>query len=149
MMSPEVRHMQRWFLVVLMVLLVGCSGAQQVETPPQATVEQVGADAESGAGAQPAAGEADFGAEPERWTNDIHWMRSSAEVKALQLQAYRVATRRVEKAAEGREPGTWAVSASTAARARASATRQGHSSGCTSSVGRSWSSPTDSTRSAT
>jgi 5'-nucleotidase (lipoprotein e(P4) family) len=39
----------------------------------------------------------------------IHWVRNSAEYKAATLQAFRLATDRVERAYHGRTPGTWAV----------------------------------------
>lgn len=41
---------------------------------------------------------------------DVHWSRNSAEHKAAVLQTYRLATERLEELAEGRDPGTWAVS---------------------------------------
>jgi len=40
---------------------------------------------------------------------DIHWVRNSAEYRAAVLQVYRSATARLERLAEGREAGTWAV----------------------------------------
>jgi 5'-nucleotidase (lipoprotein e(P4) family) len=40
---------------------------------------------------------------------EIQWVRKSAEYQALFLQAYRLATTRVEQAASSRQPGTWAV----------------------------------------
>ncbi len=39
----------------------------------------------------------------------LHWYRTSAEHRAAYLQAYRLATLRVDEAAQGRKPGTWAV----------------------------------------
>jgi 5'-nucleotidase (lipoprotein e(P4) family) len=41
--------------------------------------------------------------------NDIHWVRSAAEYRALALQTYRAATVRVQQLASGRTPGSWAV----------------------------------------
>ncbi|HSJ14317.1 MAG TPA: HAD family acid phosphatase [Longimicrobiales bacterium] len=41
--------------------------------------------------------------------NDIHWVRSSAEYRALTLQTYRAATARARALAQGRAPGSWAV----------------------------------------
>ena len=40
----------------------------------------------------------------------IRWLRNSAEFKAATVQAYRVATRRVDVVAASRPKGTWAVS---------------------------------------
>lgn len=44
-------------------------------------------------------------------SNDIHWVRNSAEYQALTRQVYRQATTRLEAMLEAtpREPGTWAV----------------------------------------
>ena len=42
--------------------------------------------------------------------DDLLWVRSSAEYPALCLQAYRLATLRLEELVQGRSPGTWAVS---------------------------------------
>lgn len=39
----------------------------------------------------------------------IRWIRDSAEYHAALYQVYRVATARVDAAARGRQPGTWAV----------------------------------------
>jgi len=41
--------------------------------------------------------------------NDIHWARNSAEHRAVFLQTYALATRRLEEIAPGLEAGTWAV----------------------------------------
>lgn len=40
----------------------------------------------------------------------LHWVRSSAEYPAATIQAYRMATRRIEMVGAGMAPGTWAVS---------------------------------------
>lgn len=42
-------------------------------------------------------------------SDSLHWSRNSAEHRALALQTYRLATDQIEKAARGRENGTWAV----------------------------------------
>lgn len=42
--------------------------------------------------------------------NATHWVRNSAEYRALFEQTYKSAGRRIQELAEGREPGTWAVS---------------------------------------
>jgi 5'-nucleotidase (lipoprotein e(P4) family) len=39
----------------------------------------------------------------------LHWFRNSAERRAIALQTYRLATDQIERAARGRESGTWAV----------------------------------------
>lgn len=39
----------------------------------------------------------------------VHWVRNSAEYRAAVLQAFRLATDRLERAYHGRAPGTWAV----------------------------------------
>jgi 5'-nucleotidase (lipoprotein e(P4) family) len=39
----------------------------------------------------------------------LHWFRNSAERRAIALQTYRWAAERIEKAAQGREAGSWAV----------------------------------------
>jgi len=44
-----------------------------------------------------------------RMSNAIHWVRSSAEYRAILHQTYRAATSRVEELARGRQPFTWAV----------------------------------------
>ncbi len=41
--------------------------------------------------------------------NDLHWTRSSAEHRAVFLQTYTLATRRLEELAGGLAPGTWAA----------------------------------------
>jgi 5'-nucleotidase (lipoprotein e(P4) family) len=41
--------------------------------------------------------------------DSLHWVRNSAEYRAAALQAFRLATARVEEAAGGRAAGTWAV----------------------------------------
>ena len=40
---------------------------------------------------------------------DLHWVRTSAEYRAIFLQTYRAATERVQTLARGRAAGTWAV----------------------------------------
>jgi 5'-nucleotidase (lipoprotein e(P4) family) len=49
-------------------------------------------------------------ASPATYSPAIHWVRSSAEYRAATLQAYRMATPRIEVAAATMPPGTWAVS---------------------------------------
>lgn len=39
----------------------------------------------------------------------LHWSRNSAEVRAIYLQTYAAAGRRLGELADGHEPGTWAV----------------------------------------
>lgn len=43
--------------------------------------------------------------------NALHWARNSAERRAIFEQTYALAAKRLEKLVEGREPGTWAISA--------------------------------------
>lgn len=43
--------------------------------------------------------------------NALHWARNSVERRAIFEQTYALAAKRLEALAEGREPGTWAVSA--------------------------------------
>lgn len=49
------------------------------------------------------------GAPDPRLPDDVHWVRNSAEYRAVFLQTYRLATARLEDLARGREPGSWAV----------------------------------------
>lgn len=44
-----------------------------------------------------------------RMPQELHWVRNSAEYRALVLELYRFATAQVERAAQGREAGSWAV----------------------------------------
>src|SRR5207247_4029696 len=44
-----------------------------------------------------------------RIPNDIRWFRTSAEYRALAVQAYRVATERLPDFSRGINPGAWAV----------------------------------------
>ena len=41
---------------------------------------------------------------------ELHWVESSAEYRALCLQTYALAEERLQRLAEGRKPGSWAVS---------------------------------------
>lgn len=41
--------------------------------------------------------------------NDVHWVRTAAEHRAIFIQTYRAATRRLHDLAHGREPGSWGV----------------------------------------
>lgn len=47
--------------------------------------------------------------EPFRASKAVRWVRDSAEHRALSVQVFRGATARVERAAVGRTPGSWAV----------------------------------------
>ena len=42
-------------------------------------------------------------------SNDLHWVRNSAEYRAAFLQTYVLATRRIEELAPGLPAGGWAV----------------------------------------
>jgi 5'-nucleotidase (lipoprotein e(P4) family) len=41
--------------------------------------------------------------------NDVHWVRTAAEHRAVFVQTYRMATARLRELAAGRQPGSWAV----------------------------------------
>ncbi len=41
--------------------------------------------------------------------DNVHWVRNSAEYRASLVQVYAQATRQLERAAEGRQAGTWVV----------------------------------------
>lgn len=76
-----------WFLAAA-GLLIGCRSAAPV-AGPSAVAEPLGAEVELPLG--------------------IYWILHSAEYQALYEQAYRLATETLERRAEGREAGTWAV----------------------------------------
>jgi 5'-nucleotidase (lipoprotein e(P4) family) len=82
--------MRRPLALACMVLAAGCRTA--VDSAPSAP-------------RPPAAAPA---SKPEL-PDSLHWFRNSAERRALSLQAYRLATEQIEKAARGREAGSWAV----------------------------------------
>jgi acid phosphatase len=44
-------------------------------------------------------------------SRDVHWMRNSAEYKAIVLQTYRLAGLRLRELVADKKPGTWAVAA--------------------------------------
>jgi 5'-nucleotidase (lipoprotein e(P4) family) len=74
-------------LTVVMALIAGCRSAvppplPTVPSPPPAAVTL---------------------------PDSLHWVRNSAEYRAAVLQAFRLATARVEEAARGRAAGSWAV----------------------------------------
>lgn len=48
-------------------------------------------------------------AAPRRPTDELHWVRSSAEYRALVIQTFRAALEAAEEASAGRPPGSWAV----------------------------------------
>lgn len=68
--------------LLLTALLLGCSG-HGVLAPESAPAPEAG--------------------------NDIRWVRDAAEYEAAVIQTYRLATRQVERLADGRERGRWAV----------------------------------------
>ena len=74
--------------ILLLLLLGGCRAR------PEPRLQQPPAMLASGAPVLP---------------NDVRWVRTSAEWRAIALQTYRVATDRVETLATGRSPGSWAV----------------------------------------
>lgn len=55
--------------------------------------------------------EGDATPEPGSWYGGgLHWSRTAAEHRAIFEQTFRLAAERLEELADGREPGTWAVS---------------------------------------
>ncbi len=77
--------MQRWTLLLIPLLLAGCtiSTTAPVDSRAPAPAPTLG--------------------------NDVHWVRNSAEYRAALIQAYHLATLRLEELAAEREPGGWAV----------------------------------------
>lgn len=73
--------MRRLALLLLPLAFLGCSSG--AGKPTRATPEQ---------------------------TDELHWIRSSAEYRAVTIQTYRAALEAVEQASAGRAPGSWAVS---------------------------------------
>lgn len=78
------------YLFVSIFLLAGCASTASVpdSTPPpeaEITIDDIFDDA-------------------------THWTRNSAEYRAILEQTYKLAGERIRQLAEGREPGTWAVS---------------------------------------
>jgi len=47
--------------------------------------------------------------EPAGLTNDVHWMRNSAEYRAVMLQTYAIASDRLRSLVADKKRGTWAV----------------------------------------
>jgi 5'-nucleotidase (lipoprotein e(P4) family) len=74
------------FLVLSTLLLAGCATAVAPPAPTPAPT--------------PAAA---------KMPNDVHWVRNAAEHRAVFLQTYALATRRLEEIAPGLQAGTWAV----------------------------------------
>jgi 5'-nucleotidase (lipoprotein e(P4) family) len=86
---------------VVLVLVSGCrSGRDQQPATPSAAPAVARQPAVTQAGAAIAAGQESL---------SITWVRRSAEYQALLLQAYGLATTRVEQAAAARQRGSWAV----------------------------------------
>lgn len=63
----------------------------------------------SGTGQAPAPSPEATAVAPVRLPNDVHWVRSSAEYRAIFLQTYLVAGERLRELVAGREAGSWAV----------------------------------------
>ncbi|MDH3253735.1 MAG: HAD hydrolase-like protein [Acidobacteriota bacterium] len=74
--------MHRWSMLFVVSLLAGCATTAPVRQPQGQTPEL---------------------------PLEIHWVRNSAEYRAVLEQTYRLATEVLERRAAGREPGTWAV----------------------------------------
>jgi len=90
--------MRRSRVFAVIVLAAGCRSAAPVApptrpAPPAPSTPQTEASAPS----------------MTELPESLHWFRNSAERRALALQAYRLATDRIEQAAQGREAGSWAV----------------------------------------
>jgi 5'-nucleotidase (lipoprotein e(P4) family) len=79
-----------------LVLVLGCATAPPVAAPAPA----------SPASAVASTAVVDVTQLPD----DVRWVLTSAEYRAVLWQAFGLATQRVEALAAGREPGTWAVS---------------------------------------
>ena len=86
--------MRRLLLVPLAVTLACATvpGPAATTSPPTATAARTPA-----------------GAVNDTLIPHIRWVRSSAEYRALALQAYRLATQEIERRVVGVPPGTWAV----------------------------------------
>ena len=82
-------HASALLTLLLTLPLAGC----RATTPAPATAPAVAAPA----------------AETGEITPDVHWVGSSAEYRALLIQTYRGAERRLEELTDGRQPDTWAV----------------------------------------
>ena len=80
-------------LVGLLAAVVACASAPALPAPVSPTVPGLPASA------QPV----------RRQPNDIRWVRSSAEYRAIALQVYRTAGVRVAEMSRGRAAGSWAV----------------------------------------
>jgi len=84
--------MPRFLLLLLLSLTPACRATAPTVSPPVAGTPR------------PSSVQ-----EPFRSSKAVRWVRDSAEHRALFLQVFRAATARVEQAAVGRAPGTWAV----------------------------------------
>lgn len=97
------RHRQPlpFLTALLFAFLAACASSQQTAVAPPPLVAAP-APMATPAPAAPASAP--------RLPDDIVWVRDSAEYRALAVQAYALAGRRIEELAAGRQPGTWAVS---------------------------------------
>lgn len=94
------RHRQPlpFFAALLFALFTACASTQQTAVaPPPPIVATTSQPAPLASAAAP------------QLPDDILWVRDSAEYRALCVQAYALAGRRIEELAAGRQPGTWAV----------------------------------------
>jgi len=94
------RHRQPLQLLsaLLFALVTACASTQQTAVAPPPPIVAAPAPAPTAATSAAA-----------RLPDDIVWVRDSAEYRALAVQAYSLAGRRIEELAAGRQPGTWAV----------------------------------------
>ena len=72
-------------------LALGCSSTQSPDTQPDPETQLPSVES------------------PKELPRSVHWMRNSAEYRALVRQTYTVATYELRKAVADKEPGTWAV----------------------------------------
>jgi 5'-nucleotidase (lipoprotein e(P4) family) len=90
--------MRRSLALAVVVLTAGCKSTAPVR-PPAAPAPPAPATSPTQAAATPKT----------ELPDALHWFRNSAERRAIALQTYRWAAERIEKAAQGREAGSWAV----------------------------------------
>jgi 5'-nucleotidase (lipoprotein e(P4) family) len=88
--------MHRSYFILALIALGACTASAP---PAPVAVPAVAVPAETVAPAS----------RPRPLPNDVHWSRDSAEIRALYLQTYALAGRRLEELGSGRDPGTWAV----------------------------------------
>ena len=88
---------------LLFALFASCASTTTTPAPVTAPPAVVAAPAPSAPSAATSAAAAPL-------ADDVAWVRDSAEYRALAVQAYALAGRRLDDLVAGRQPGTWAVS---------------------------------------